>query len=79
MIGTLESDLQQDLLTSRMTREPDADVVRKLAFRKEAAEESQRLLVAQMRIAAESRIAFQAEEHRVEIESSKLQQRTTRK
>ena len=64
-IGTLESELKQELLASRMTREQDADVVRKLSFRSEAAEESQQQLIAQMRIAAEQRFAFQAEEHRI--------------
>ena len=37
-IGTLESELKQELPASRMTREQDADVVRKLSFRNEAAE-----------------------------------------
>ena len=55
-----------------MTREQDADVVRKLSFRNEAAEESQQQLSAQMRIAAEQRFAFQAEEHRIEIENLKV-------
>ena len=55
-----------------MTREQDADVVRKLAFRNEAAEESQQQLIAQMRIATEHRFAFQAEEHRIEIERLKV-------
>ena len=72
VIGTLESELKQELLTSRMTREHDADVVRKLAFRNEAAEESQQQLIAQMRVAAGHRFAFQAEEHRVEIEKLKV-------
>ena len=53
VIGTLESELKQELLASRMTRERDADVVRKLAFRNEAAEESQQQLIAQIRIVAE--------------------------
>ena len=51
VIGTLESELEQELLASRMAREQDADVVRKLAFRNEAAEESQQQLIAQARIA----------------------------
>ena len=37
-IGTPESELKQELLASRMTRDQDAEVVRKLAFRNEAAE-----------------------------------------
>ena len=68
VIGTLGSELKHELLASRMTREQDADVVRKLAFRNEAAEEPQQQLIAQMRIAAEQRFACQAEEHSVEIE-----------
>ena len=72
MTGTLESELKQELLASRMTREQDADVVRKLAFRNEAAEESQQQLIAQVRVAAEQRFAFQAEGHRVEIEKLKV-------
>ena len=68
VIGMLESELKQELLASRMTREQDADVVRRLSFRNEAAEESQQNLIAQMRTAAEQRFAFQAEEHRIEIE-----------
>ena len=72
VIGTLESELKQELLASRMTREQDADVVRKLAFRNEAAEESQQQLIAQMRIAAEQRFAFQAEENRIEIDWLKV-------
>ena len=55
-----------------MTREQDADVVRKLSFRNEAAEESQHHLIAQMRTAAEQRFAFQAEDHRIEIEKIKV-------
>ena len=55
-----------------MTREQDADVVRKLSFRNEAAEESQQNLIAQMRTAAEQRFAFQAEGHRIEIEKLKF-------
>ena len=72
VIGTLESELKQELLASRMTREQDADVVRKLAFRNEAAEESQQQLIAQVRVAAEQRFAFQAEGHRVEIEDKEM-------
>ena len=71
-IGTLESELKQELLASRMTREQDADVVRKLSFRNEAAEESQRQLIAQMRAAAGQRFAFQAEQHRIAIEKLKI-------
>ena len=71
-IGTLESELKQKLLASRMTREQDADVVRRLSFRNEAAEESQQNLIAQMRTAAEQQFAFQAEEHRIEIEKFKI-------
>ena len=55
-----------------MPREQDADVVRKVVFRNEAAEESQQQLIAQMRVATEQRFAFQAEEHRIEIERPKL-------
>ena len=55
-----------------MTREQDADVVRKSSFRNEAAEQSQQHLIAQIRIAAERRFAFQAEEHRIEIEKIKV-------
>ena len=72
VIGTLESELKQELLASKMTREQDADVVRKLAFRNEAAEEAQQQLFAQMRTATEQRFAFQAEEHRIEIERLKV-------
>ena len=68
VIGMLESELKQELPASRMTREQDADVVRNLSFRYEAAEESQQNLIAQMRTAAEQRFAFQADEHRIEIE-----------
>ena len=71
-IGTLESELKQELLASRMTRDQDAEVVRKLAFRNEAAEESQQQVIAQMKIAAEQRCAFQAEEHKIEIEQLKI-------
>ena len=69
VIGTLESELKQELLASRMTREQDADVVRRLSLRTEATEESQQNLIAQMRAAAEQQFAFQAEEHRIEVES----------
>ena len=72
VIGTLESQLKQEPLASRMAREQDADVVRKLAFRNEAAEEPQQQLIAQMRVATERRFAFQAEEHRIEIERLKV-------
>ena len=72
VIGRLESELKQELLASRTTREQDADVVRKLAFRNEAAEESQQQALAQMRIATEQRFAFQAEGHRVEIEDKEM-------
>lgn len=37
-IGTLGSELKQEPLASRMTRDQDAEVVRKLAFRNVAAE-----------------------------------------
>ena len=70
-IGTLESELKPELLASRMTREQDADVVRRLSLRTEAAEESQQNLIAQMRTAAEQQFAFQAEEHRIEVEKLK--------
>ena len=63
-IGTTGGELKQDLLASGMTRDQDAEVVRKLAFRNEAAEESQQQVDAQMDIAAEQRFAFQAEEHK---------------
>ena len=72
VIGMLESELKQELLASRMTREQDADVVRKLVFRNEAAEESQQQLFAQMRIATEQGFAFQAEEHRIEFKRLKF-------
>ena len=72
VIGTLESELKQGLLASRMTREQDADVVRRLFFRNEAEEESHQNLIAQMRTAAEQRSAFQAEERRIEIEKLKI-------
>ena len=71
-IGTLESELKQELLASRMTRDQDAEVVRKLIFRIEAAEESQQQVIAQMKVAAELRSAFQAEEHKIEIEQFKI-------
>ena len=72
VMGMLESELKQELLARRMTREQDADVVRKLSFRNEAAEEPQQNLIAQMRIAAEQRFTFQAEEHRNQIEKLKI-------
>ena len=65
VIGTLESELKQELLASTMTREQDAEVVRRLSFRNGAAEESQQKLIAQMRTAAEQQFAFQPEEHRI--------------
>ena len=55
MIGALESELNQELLASRMTQEQEADVVRKLSFHNEAAEESQQQLIAQLKAAAEQR------------------------
>ena len=70
--GTLDSELQQELLASRVTREQDADVVRKLAFRNEVAKESQQQLIAQVRVATEQIFASQAEEHRIEIERLKV-------
>ena len=70
-IGTLESELKQELLASRMTRDQDAEVVRKLAFRNEAAQESQQQIISQMNSAAERRVAFQAEGHKIEIEQLK--------
>ena len=72
VIGTFESELKQKLLASRMTREQDADVIRKLSFRNDAAEEPQQNLNAHMRIAAEPRFASQAEERRIEIERLKI-------
>ena len=57
VIGTLESELKQEPLASRMTRDQDADVVRKSSFR---------------RIAAEQRLAPQAEEHNIEMEKLKV-------
>ena len=71
-IGILGSELRQELLASRTTRDQDAEVVRKLAFRNEAAEESQQQIIAQMNFAAEQRFAFQAEEHKAEIEQLKI-------
>ena len=71
-IGTLESELKQELLASRMARDQDAEVVRKLAFGNEAAEESQQQIIAQMKVAAEQRFASQAEEHKIEIEHLKI-------
>ena len=71
-IGTLESEIKQELLASRMTRDQDAEVVRKLAFRNEAAEESQQQMIAQMKMAAEQRFVFQAEKHKIEIEQLKI-------
>ena len=71
-IGTLESGIKQELLASRMARDQDAEVVRKLAFRNEAAEESQQQMIAQMEIAAGRRFVFQAEEHKIEIEKLKI-------
>ena len=69
MICALESELNQELLASRMvTREQDADVVRKLSFRNQAVEESQQQLVARLRTAADQRFASQAEEHRIATE-----------
>ena len=70
-IRTPESELKQELLASRMTRDQDAEVVRKLIFRIEAAEESQQQVIAQMKVAAELRSAFQAEEHNIEMEKLK--------
>ena len=70
--GTFESELKQELLASRMTRDQGAEVVRKLAFRNEAAEESQQQIIAQMKIAAEQRFAFHAEGHNIEIEQLKI-------
>ena len=72
MIGTPKSELKQELLASRTTREQDANVVRKLVFRNEAAEESQQQFIGQMRVATEQRFAFQAEGHRIEIERLKV-------
>ena len=72
MICSLESELDQELLASRMTWEQNADVVRKLSFRNEAAEESQQQLIAQLGAAVEQRFAFQAEEHRIAIEKLKF-------
>ena len=56
MIGTLESELKQELLASRMTRDQDTDVVRKVAFRNEAAEESQQQMLAQMKNRSRTKI-----------------------
>ena len=55
-----------------MTRDQDAEVVRKLAFRNDAAEESQQQVIVQMETAAEQRFAFQAEGHKIEIEQLKI-------
>ena len=72
VIGALENELHQELLASRMTREQDADVVRKLSFRNEAAEQSQQQMIDQMKTAAEQRFACQAEEHRIEMQKLKI-------
>ena len=68
-IGTLESELKQELLASRMPRDQDAEVVRKLAFHNEAAEESQQQVIAPMKLAAEQIFASQAEEHKSNLNS----------
>ena len=43
-----------------------------MAFRNEAAEESQHQVLAQMKISAEQRFAFQAEEHNIKMEKLKV-------